>query len=135
MAKLSRFVSNHYSINEKEINFIDLRFESQLMRMDLAYFGNLQQTIMILVLDYFLNGPNLLLNRCPFTYQIAKMKTTMTMKMVDNLSKLPLAASIINFDNYLVTEDDIEQGGNNSSQSALIDSNRPPISVIIPVYR
>ena len=59
----------------------------------------------------------------------------MTMKMVDNLSKLPLAASIINFDNYLVTEDDIEQGGNNSSQSALIDSNRPPISVIIPVYR
>ena len=34
-----------------------------------------------------------------------------------------------------VTEDDIEQGGNSSSQSALIESTRPPLSVIIPVYR
>ncbi|XP_046446624.1 Golgi resident protein GCP60-like isoform X2 [Daphnia pulex] len=32
-------------------------------------------------------------------------------------------------------EDDVEQGGNNSSHSALIDSNRPPISIVIPVYR
>lgn len=32
-------------------------------------------------------------------------------------------------------EDDVEQGGNNSSHSALIESNRPPISIVIPVYR
>ena len=41
---------------------------------------------------------------------------------------------LIFFQTFKVTEDDVEQGGV-SSKSDLLETSRPPLSVIIPVYR
>ena len=101
------------------------------------YFGSLPRTVMMLRLDYFLNGLIQMRKKYRFMFRILKMKTWTSTKVTYILfihSSKPknriLYVYIITSYLFVDENGDPETG----STTALVDKG-PPTSVIIPIYR